>query len=753
MTLEIRLLGGFDVRRDGGDARFESQKVRGLLAYLACHAETSIARERLIELFWPESEADAGRRNLRQALYNLRQGLGDDGRRVADAEGANQAIRFELLPDDSLDVAQFLAAVRRGLPAAGSDPVAADLVRAARLYRGDLLAGFSVRGGGIAFEDWLVGEQERLRESALQALRSLVDHFAARGEYDAALVYGRRLIEVDPLSEEAHREVMRLYVLAGRRRRALTEYEELADLLARELGVEPLPETRSLYEGILAEDLPGPKAQPQTARTPLGPFVPMVGRAADMGALTESLESTLAGSARLALVDGEPGVGKTRLLKSFLDGVTSKRRAVVAQGRCFGPEPGQCAQPMTELARALGQLLAGEEPLGELSGPVDADAAEEAGDRLEAAVAAYFTAVEGEGDGVPLILFVDDLHWAPRATVERLSGLLERFADRRLWIAASANTGDRPPAPPLALLVESPAVDRIRLSRLDDAGVDEIAATLVGEGDDARRLAEHLAAASEGLPLAVVEHVNLLCDQGVLVPASRMRWRLDREPEPFGGAAWELDAVIGRRIGQLPTSTRRLLVLAAIIGQTFDVEMLQRAAREHVGVVEIGIELMLERWLIRQYARRWSEGPRERDLVLWAQGARRGTFEFAHERIRDVAYGAVNPLRRRMLHRQVADALAERHPLDADDDRETERVAHHYVAAGEWTEALPYLRKASQRAERLGDPDGALAHAARALEVIERLAKEHPDAAESWDEARVEMRRVHDRLAGSTDER
>ena len=125
-------------------------------------------------------------------------------------------------------------------------------------------------------------------------------------------------------------------------------------------------------------------------------------------------------------------------------------------------------------------------------------------------------------------------------------------------------------------------------------------------------------------------------------------------------AASSLDALIVRRISRLPTSARRLIALATMIGQKFDAELLQAAANEHLGVVEIGIQLMLERWLIRQFPRYWTARPRERDLVLWAHGARRGTFEFAHPRIRDAVYRDLNPLRRQHLHRHVGVALAAR---------------------------------------------------------------------------------------------
>ena len=145
-----------------------------------------------------------------------------------------------------------------------------------------------------------------------------------------------------------------------------------------------------------------------------------------------------------------------------------------------------------------------------------------------------------------------------------------------------------------------------------------------------------------------------------------------------------------------------MLNLAAIIGPSFDVELLQRAAHEHIGVVEIAIELMLERWLLRQYARRWSSDPRERDLVLWAQGARRGSFEFAHPRIHRAVYRSLPDERRRVLHRQVADILSARHGPDG--GAHPERIAFHYLEGSAGEAALPFLAAAAERALAMRGP-------------------------------------------------
>lgn len=686
--MEICLLGGFEVRGAGSSqARFESQKVRALLAFLAAQEGRAFSRDRLGALLWTEADADTARRNLRQALYNLRQSLPelDEALRVD-----HQTVALHARPIDRIDVSDFLEAHRRGLPG-GDEIVVSALRRAVELYRGELLAGFHLRDAA-SFDDWLVHQQEHLLEAARQALGALIAHFAARADYHEAIAHARRLVEIDPLSEEAHRELMRLYVLVGRRRRALAQYGELAAVLRRELGVDPLPETRALHQSVLREQMPPAERIAPARPEPLGPFVPLAGRGEEMAALERSFRAAAAGAgARLVLVDGPPGIGKTRLVKSFLDRVSSRQQARVAQCRCLDETPAMAGWPFHELVAALG---GGVEPA--IGRAAAAGGCGAGGEELVAAVLARLAASPPR----PLALFLDDFHWAAEPAWRTLAELLERAAALPLWLVVA---GDQ--APPATdgggdPLAGRPRIDRVRPGRLDGRDLDEIATNLVGDGDDAARLSVFLAAASQGLPLAVVEHVDSLCDEGVLVAAGDRRWSLERDPADSAAAALPLEALLAHRIRRLPPAARRLLVLAAVIGPTFDVELLQRTSREQMPVVEISLELMLERRLVRQVARRWSPTPRQRDLVRWAQGARRGELELAHVLVRQAALAELPAARRRRLHHDVAEALTAR----AGDGSETppEVVRHHRAEAGE-LEGEPAAGPASVGGGRTGD--------------------------------------------------
>ncbi len=754
-TLEIRLLGGFDARLDGRQiAGFESQKVRALLAYLALQRDRGVSRERAASLLWAEKSDESARRNLRQAIHNLRTtfaGAGGDGLLESD----RHFLRLDPSRELSVDVERFERALRRGFTPSGPDPY--QLTVAARLYNGDFLAGFFIKDSP-PFEEWLIAEQERLREAAIETYRTLIDAYRARGEHRMGIQYARRLLAVDPLSERAHRDLMELFALTGRRNRALAHFEKLRNLLNEELGVEPLEETTALYQSILVQDLPAAEEEADEAAEPL---IPMVGRREPLAELQREWRSVLDGGGRMTLVTGEAGIGKTRLIKSFVDAATSQRRAIVLRGRSYADAPLVSYEPFAEIAaNALAEVLSEDhealarrmpaESRGDLvaiapdlearaprftagAAAATRPSAGRLAESLLRLLAELGPLLEDSDTEVPAILMIDDLQWSDAASLDLLSEIVARLGGAPVWVLAALRTGGAAPSHPLleaaAATGGEARVFRLDLHRLDPAAVHEIASTLVGI-ELAEELAAFLDRHGRGLPLAVAELVNFLWDGDRLEPRGAGRWSLKGDlgaievPE-------SLDELILRRVRRLPTSARRLLSIAAVHGQTFDAEIVQAADGEHLAVVEICIQLMLEKWLIRQAPTSWSDTRRERDIVLWARGARRGAFEFAHEAIRRAVLSEVNPLRRQVMHRAVAEAL--RASRDGDSEGVAERLAHHYLAAAEWAPALPLLERSAAAADARGAPAAATEHAERALAAIERILAGRTSAAERED--------------------
>lgn len=236
--VDVQLLGPVRIRRDGETVRtFESRKVLALLCYLAVRGQPA-TRRHLADLFWPSKSEAQGRANLSWVLNRLTTLL------PGSLKANRQTVHFPRTPGVSLDIVAFDEL------AAQSDPTA--LARAARLYRGDLMADISL-DDCPDFDLWLIRERERWRQRAAQVLHKLIDHHSERGDYDQALRFTSRLLGLEPWREEAHRQAMLLLALTGQRSAALVQYETCRRILDEELGVEPAEETTALYDQIRRE--------------------------------------------------------------------------------------------------------------------------------------------------------------------------------------------------------------------------------------------------------------------------------------------------------------------------------------------------------------------------------------------------------------------------------------------------------------------------------------------------------------------
>jgi predicted ATPase/DNA-binding SARP family transcriptional activator len=314
LTLEV--LGPLRVTKDGAPiTRFESDKVRALLVYLAVQADAPHRREKLLGLLWPDCPEQTARHNLSQTLFNLRQAIGDHKAKPPFLYTTREEIQFNPAGNYSLDLAAFNSHLAAVAAHKNEHPpicptCAQHLQQAIELYRGRFLEQFFLEDSDV-FEDWAVMHREALHQHALDAFTQLAGYYDLRGEHDQARHYAARQLELDPWHEEAHRQLMRALALSGQRSAALAQYDTCRRVLADELGVEPSKETRELYEQIRAGMLQS--AQPvrpmPPSNLPLAPTT-FIGRTAEMETLGELLRDP---QCRLLTLIGPGGIGKTRL--------------------------------------------------------------------------------------------------------------------------------------------------------------------------------------------------------------------------------------------------------------------------------------------------------------------------------------------------------------------------------------------------------------------------------------------------------
>ena len=237
----LAVLGGFRLKKDTGEpVPMSTKKAAALLAFLALHPGQAQARPKLAALFWGGSSEAQARDSLRQALSLLRRALSCVDPRALIAH--EDTITFEPTALTT-DVNLFAELVGQ------SD--AESLEQAIGLYGGELLEGFQVRAPD--FESWVTAERERFRELALEAMTRLLDHHLSTGAVEPGVRMAARLLAADPLQERVHRRLMELYCRQGRHGAALRQYRTCADLLAKELGIEPDATTKALRREILRE--------------------------------------------------------------------------------------------------------------------------------------------------------------------------------------------------------------------------------------------------------------------------------------------------------------------------------------------------------------------------------------------------------------------------------------------------------------------------------------------------------------------
>jgi DNA-binding SARP family transcriptional activator/predicted ATPase len=343
--LSIHLLGPLQITLEGQPVSgFASNKVRALLALLAVEPERPHRRETLAGMLWPGFPERSARVNLRHALANLRTAIADREASPPHLRITRQTIQFNAAGDAWVDVAAFLTLLEADSPTA--QPTSQQLAEAVGLYRGEFLAGFSLADSS-EFEEWVLVIRERLHRLVMDALRRLTSHYEAEREYERALHYAWRRVDLDPWREEAQRQVMRLLALSGQRGAALAQYENCRRALAQEMGVEPAPETTRLYEqirdgrldapaGLLASpagreiEHPALPKKEQPTRRPV-----FVARERELAQLDVCLADALAGQGQVVFVRGGPGRGKTALLAEFARrAMTAHPDLLAAGGAC-----------------------------------------------------------------------------------------------------------------------------------------------------------------------------------------------------------------------------------------------------------------------------------------------------------------------------------------------------------------------------------------------------------------------------------
>jgi DNA-binding SARP family transcriptional activator len=765
--LDLLFLGNPLVEHAGQTVVFRTRKALALLIYLAVEGDPH-SREELVALFWPESDHSQGRATLRSTLSYLRRALAhpdppDDGGVSAgggdlshllverDALGFNFRAGFS---GDWHILRQAWTAARGPVQLPGStgavevedrlspSALREQLLQAADLYRDDFLTGFTLEDAPD-FDDWASVQRETCHRQMGLVFDRLSQLQAEGGELVSAIETTSRWVAQDPLNEMAHRRLMQLHFSADDRSAALLAYESCREVLARELNAEPAPETQALADRVRAFDRAVPAAG--FVPTPQGPEpswtgfparfeLPLVGRSDEHLALVTAYRRVRRGETQVAILQGEPGIGKSRLAKEFL-GWAVAQGADVLQGQAFEARGRLPYQPVIEALRErLEQENAPEDLLSDLwlvelshllpelrerYPDLPSPQAEQATAQTQ-----LFEAVARLGEALasraPLVLFIDDLQWADAASLDLLHYACRRWAASEppvLLLLALRPVELEPPgeASPglglrdwlLHLARELPAT-RMSLAALTYEDILRMARSLGrGSADGPSSLeafSQRLFAETGGQPFFLAEMLKMLFERHSRL--SGVRGREGGAHLDFGalvdrylqeGERPELpptvQQMIGARLAPLSEAGRTACLAAAVLGEGFGLERLCHVAGlgEEVGLR--ALEELLELGLLREQ-RRAAVRP----------------YMLAHDHFREVIYQQASVARRRVFHRRAFEMLET-------DAAAAAELARHALGAGWLERAYELLVSAGDEAMRLYAPRDAIQHYTRALET------------------------------------
>jgi tetratricopeptide (TPR) repeat protein len=532
---------------------------------------------------------------------------------------------------------------------------------------------------------------------------------------------------------------MRVHADRGDRAAAVHQYRSCVRTMDDELGVAPLAETTALYEAIAAGAVAAP-VPPRDAPLPVAAGrYPLTGRTAEVAALRAALRPGW-----VVVVEGEPGVGKTRLVEEVL----AQGARPLLMARCYDNDGDVPYGPLMELLRlaaadpaAAAALASLPRPsareaarlvpeLGAAGEPIPPDDGPGADARFLDGVA---RAVLAAGSIPPGVLVVDDAQWADDASQQVLAHLVHRAGDGGPCLVVTVRTGEVGDAGPLARAL----ADRlrggrgvaIRLGRLDRDAVAELVASRVS-GEDADKRTEEVVRESEGLPFLIVAYLDALVD----------------------GHATSVDVgdLIRNRLASLTDGAEQLLVAASVVGRSFSFDVVQAASGRSEDEAVAGLDELVARGLVEE--RSTPDGP---------------MYDFAHGQVRQLVYDHASLARRRLLHHRVADALLSAPRPMPDPASVAAAVAHHERQAGRDDLAAEQFRRAGDHARAvyanadarghydsalaLGHPGVADLH--EAIGDLETLDGRFADALASYERAAArlgpeDLARVEGKLGG-----
>lgn len=726
--ISVRLLGALEVSCNGLYLKSLPRRAASVLAYLVTNRSQPHTRDLLAGRFWSETSDDKARRQLSNAIWQIRKAASEAG--LPDFIFTDRGrVGIDNRVDVAIDAEQYEADLDAAITA---DPGSAHSVRidaltaAVETYTGDYLSGY--------YDDWMESERRRLRNRQADALSRLTALYRGASDYQRALRLAEDLAELDPLREESHREVMRLHGILGNAAAAERQYETCRRILNDEVGVEPSSDTLSLLAAIRSDDAPVLEGAVGGGRSGQR----MVGRARERAELVQLLNELTVGRGGVALIEGEAGIGKSRLVEDMLDRAEflGLRALVAAHSAISVGDPyhafremltpllvGLRAEHVAEAVapvwlRQVCDLLPGLAPYVADAEPKYPLLPEEETARTSEALARVLLT---QGSTRPTVMVFEDVHWADSDSMRVFGSMLSRLAASGILVVLTYRRFEaQRSASVWSTIVDLDGAESstvLRLGPLSEAEAQELvvnSATAAAWSDGGHR--DRVVAGSGGNPLYLLEALR---DPSILTADWSDRADAAVADSNFPAA---LRLAIADRVGDLDANAKLVLATLAVLAER------STGGRIHqivgLGRVEtlMALELLVDRNLIAE--------------------SEQGEYHFLHEQTRRVVLAILDDEQVAGCHQRAFRVFS------VDEDVTPDRLAYHARLGALWAEANLWYSVAGRQAVEVNSFAVAADHFRYGDEAAENA--ERP-VADRLDEL-LEFERVLDIIGNRADQ-
>lgn len=666
----LRLLGTPCLEGPEGPVPIKSIKGQALLWYCASHPDKLFPRGHISLLLWPNTDQHLSRNSLSSMLVRMKKGFPLWPLSV-DAEQIGWNVTHDEIDVDLVRFEELTACANATLR---SRDDMQRLEAAVNLWRGPFLQEFEL-ADCEEYGDWVLQTRQMWELRIMGTLLSLISFFSETGSWEKVALYCRKALAIDPLQEDAHRSLMQALARSGDRVGALMQYLQCQQILEKELRLKPDPLTTALRDQIARGHLlkkenqtianpPAPKVQTWTfgavVQMVKEPEFPLVGHEQELSTVLRLFASQQKDGYRMVFLHGEAGIGKTRLTQEVLWRLRMEERfPILLVGQCDEDFKSIPFAPFIEALRPLvSQLDFSQEALlpwkhtlrilfpeisiqESINGTVT-DLAQNPHLVCEAVTAVF------RHLAIPVILDLEDLHWADESTLLLLSYLVRRRDLTGFFLLANGRSGELPEATRRSLnrLVREGYALWFDLSLLTYSDLEEMVHLYLGTKNPSLTRMLHIS--TKGNPLFAVETLRYIKsqeDQG------------DRDSLGEGSFTLphQVEGVIHDRISRLPEPVRDLLATISIFRRAATLPLLQRICGQSEPQILSGLEHAMKAGLIREIS---TSSPKE-DFTR----STNREIAFHHDLIRQAVRDGMSDARRSILHKAAFQCLVERPDL------------------------------------------------------------------------------------------